>query len=84
MPPGTAAVVGAVLVRPGLWLTALRQVVELAPAGWWRRPPFLPRPDPAYLDFRLETMYGDRGHRTSADEVIGYLRWCREHRRALR
>jgi hypothetical protein len=46
-------IVAAVLVHPSLWPTAIGQALRLAPSGWWRRPPFLPMPDPGYLAFRL-------------------------------
>ena len=69
--------VATVLLRhPGLWLTAVRQSLRLARRGWWRRPPFLPLPDPAYLRFRLETQYGSDRDPEPAD-VITYLHWCR-------
>ena len=74
----------AVLARPWLWPVAVRQVGALAAPGWWRRPPFLPRPDPAYLEFRLQTMYGDGHHPVVPADVVAYLRWCRRHRRARR
>ena len=90
-PGGTGAgvtawlpVVARVLVRPWLWAVAARQALRLAVPGWWRRPPHLPLPDPAYVAFRLETMYG-RGTRAPAPaDVLTYLQWCRMHRRALR
>ena len=63
--------------RPALWPTALTQLFRLAAPGWWRRPPFVPLPDPAYLRFRLETAYGDDRDPEPAD-VITYLHWCRE------
>ncbi|MCB1039073.1 MAG: hypothetical protein R2701_12695 [Acidimicrobiales bacterium] len=66
----------AVARHPSLWSTALRQALRLAPAGWWRRRPFLPLPDPAYLRFRLETQYGSDAT-PRADDVVTYLRWCR-------
>ncbi len=73
----------AVVVRPWLWATAVRQALALAESGWWRRRPYLPLPDPSYLAFRLQTMYGD-GHRPPVpDDVVAYLRWCRMQRRAL-
>lgn len=75
---------GAVAVRPRLWATAARQLVVLAPPGWWRRRPFLPVPDPDYLAFRLETMYGGAAPTPRGGDVVAYLRWCRSHRRALR
>ena len=77
-------VAGAVLARPWLWPTAIRQVRLLAPVGWWRRRPFLPVPDPDYVAFRLETMYGDARSRPAPGDVVGYLRWCRGYRRSLR
>lgn len=79
-------VAGAVLVRPRLWATAVVQVFRLAAPGWWRRRPFLPLPDPAYLAFRLQTMYGGDGRRQPVDaaDVVAYLDWCRSYRRLLR
>jgi hypothetical protein len=70
--------IGARLARhPGLWWTAIRQVRLLAVPGWWRRAPFLPLPDRAYLRFRLETAYGDPAHALEPADVITYLNWCR-------
>ena len=74
----------ALVRRPGLWATAVRQVVRLAPTGWWRRRPWLPVPDPAYLRFRLVTQYGDGDHPPEPADVVTYLRWCRSYRAALR
>jgi hypothetical protein len=71
----------AVLVHPGLWVTALVQVRVLAAPGWWRRRPFLPLPDEDYLRFRLQTMYG--GHEPPEPDpadLITYLHWCKAHR----
>jgi hypothetical protein len=67
----------AVLARPGLWPTAMAQAVRLARPGWWRRRPYLPLPDPDYLRFRLQTGYGPGGE-PEADDVVTYLRWCRD------
>jgi hypothetical protein len=76
--------VGAVLARPVLWPTAIRQWKRATPRGWWRRPPFLPRPDREYLRFRLETQYGTDGA-PAAKDLATYLEWCRaEHRRNRR
>jgi hypothetical protein len=73
----TIRAVLAVAARPSLWGIAVVQVVRLARRGWWRRPPFLPVPDREYLRFRLETQYGDPGHRIEPDDIVAYLRWCR-------
>ena len=80
---GWAGAVTAVVVRPSLWPIALRQVAVLARPGWWRRAPFLPVPPPAYLAFRLETMYGGDGHPPTGHDVVGYLAWCRSQRKRL-
>ena len=70
----------AVLRRPWLWGVALRQLLVLAVPGWWRRWPPVPRPDPAYLRFRLQTAYGDDRPPAPGD-VVTYLHWCRGWRR---
>jgi hypothetical protein len=41
-------------------------------------------PDPGYLAFRLETMYGDPARVPAAADVVAYLHWCRSVRGALR
>ena len=57
-------------------------VLVLAPRGWWYRWPPLPLPDPAYLRFRLVTAYGTTDHAPEPDDVVSYLSWCRDWRRA--
>ncbi|HMX67324.1 MAG TPA: hypothetical protein PKX25_17235, partial [Microthrixaceae bacterium] len=57
----------AVLRRPDLWWTGVRQALVLAPDGWWRRPPHLPLPDPAYLRFRMVTAHGGDGSAHGGD-----------------
>ena len=76
--------VTAVASRPGLWCTAVIQVAVLARPGWWKRWPPIPRPDPRYLRFRLETAYGDSEAEIAAGDVVEYLTWCREARLAAR
>jgi hypothetical protein len=63
------------VVRPRLWVTALRQARRLARPIWWRRPPYLPLPDRDYLRFRFETQYG--GAAPDPRDVVAYLEWCR-------
>ena len=72
----------AVVRRPRLWGTAVRQGVLLARPGWWRRRPFLPLPDPGYLRFRMLTAYGDPGHPPDPSDLVAYLHWCRDYPRA--
>ena len=73
-----AAMALALVRQPGLIPVALRQLVRLAPAGWWRRSPHLPMPPAAYLGFRSQTMYGDAERLPDPDDVCTYLHWCRE------
>jgi hypothetical protein len=70
------AAVLAIARHPSLWWTALTQARRLTPTGWWRRRPFLPLPDPAYVRFRLLTMYGDETRPLDGDDLVLYLRWC--------
>jgi hypothetical protein len=72
-----AGITAAVLGRPSLWRTALRQWRRTTPPGWWRRRPFLPVPPGEYLHFRLVTQYGDPDRRIVAGDVLNYLAWCR-------
>jgi hypothetical protein len=74
--PGWFGVARAVLRRPTLWATAARQGKRLARAQWWRRPPFLPIPAPAWLRFRFETQYGAEGGFDPHDVVV-WLAWAR-------
>ena len=66
----------AVLARPHLWFTAVRQAARAVPSRWWARRPFLPLPDRAYVRFRLETAYGASAMPQVTD-VVRYLEWCR-------
>lgn len=80
-----AGAVVAVLVRPQLWWTAVRQVGRLAPRGWWRRAPFLPLPPADYMEFRTVTQYGgghgQPGVPVRSVDVVDYLAWCRDWNR---
>jgi hypothetical protein len=71
-----------ILRRP--WL--FPQMVGLAWAararGWYRRPPFLPLPPDSYLDWRMETAYGDREADPPADDMARFLRWAARMRRS--
>jgi hypothetical protein len=74
----------AVVVRPSLWGTAVRQVLVLAEPGWWRASPRLPIPEPGYLRFRLQTAYGDPDRDPDPADVVTYLHWCRAWPRVTR
>lgn len=79
----SARAVLAVLTRPWLWTTAVRQLFRLARPGWWRRRPFLPLPDETYLRFRLETQYGDQRD-PGPEDLVTYLEWLRSTRHLYR
>jgi len=82
-PAWAARAAVAVVVRPWLWGTAVRQVGRLAPSGWWRRSPHLPLPDPGYLHFRLVTAYGGDGREPTVADLVTYLHWCRAWPRVI-
>jgi hypothetical protein len=63
--------------HPSLWAIAVLMWRRTTPTRWWRRPPFLPVPDRAYIRFRLDTAYGPGVPPDPAD-LVAYLRWCRE------
>ena len=71
--PGRAA--AALVRRPHLWAPALRQARALVPVGWWRRRPFLPVPDRAWLRFRMTTAYGDAGAPLDVEDLLTWLAW---------
>jgi len=72
----------AVLVRPRLWSTALRQARRLAPPGWWQRAPFLPIPTTEYVAMRSTIQYGDPNHSIEPQDLLKYLAWCKSERKS--
>lgn len=76
------AVAGAVARRPALWAEAVRTLPALARRNWWRTPPFLPLPDPAYLAWRVGTAYGDPRGPIDERDVVAYLEWRKRQRGA--
>ena len=73
---GVAAVARAAVAvarHPGLWPVAMRQAVRL-------RAPGRIGPAPGYLAFRMVTQYGDAHARLRGDDLVKYLRWCRQWR----
>ncbi len=88
MRSAAAAVTLALARRPDLWSTAVRELFVLARPGWWRRWPPLPRPDAAYVRFRLQTAYGSTPDRSrllesDPDDIVSYLEWCHRMRRTV-
>ena len=78
---GMFAVLGAVLVRPSLWATAVVEAKRFVPDDWFRQTPFLPLPDPKMLRFRVATQYGDPEARVVVGDVLAWLRWCKTENR---
>ena len=72
-PVGLARAAVAVARHPGLWPVAVRQALRL-------RAPGRLGPSPDYLAFRLVTQYGTNGHDADPQDVVSYLRWCRQWR----
>ena len=70
--------------HPSLWITAIRVAIRLVPNRWWSRRPFLPIPDREWARFRTETMYGDPEHELVPEDMLNYLRWCKDYRKAIR
>ncbi len=66
--------------HPWLVVEAVLMAIASAGPGWPTRMPFLPRPEPSYLQWRLITAYGRADHPLSPTELVEFLRW----RRALR
>jgi hypothetical protein len=64
----------AVVTRPAAWW-ALPRLARLARPGWWRRPPFLPRPDPTLWAWRSQVVYGRTDHLPTREELAGYVDW---------
>ena len=65
-------------VRPRLALDLLRTAWAFRRRGWWRGPPFRPRPDRTYLGWRMYTAYADESAVPPADDVVRFARWRRE------
>jgi hypothetical protein len=76
----TREAIVAVVRRPGLWGEAIRVSLAMAPDGWWRRAPFLPLPDPAYLRWRVTTAYGRADTTIATGDLVAYLAWCKRQR----
>jgi len=74
----------ALLRRPSLWAEGIRSLLAVAPRRWWRKPPFIPRPDPSYMSWRVATAHGDADSILTAQELIAYLEWRKRQHKVLR
>ncbi len=68
----------AILRRPNLWATAIRQGLRLAKRGWWKTAPFLPLPASGYTAFRAITQYGSATATLIITDIVDYLQWCKD------
>ncbi len=66
------------LSNPRLALDLCRTAWAFRRRDWWRKPPFLPAPDRAYLRWRMYTAYGREDAVPPARDVIAFARWRRE------
>jgi hypothetical protein len=65
-------------VNPRLGVDLLRTAWAFRRRRWWRRAPFLPLPDSAYLRWRMYTAYADENAVPPLEDVIRFARWRRE------
>ncbi len=66
---------GRAVLRPALARDLLRVAWRFRSRGWYRRPPFLPLPDRAYVRWRMHTAYGSDDALPPVEDVIRYARW---------
>lgn len=72
------------LRRPWLLPAVIGMAWAFRRRGWWRRAPFLPLPSRAYLEWRMDTAYGDPQAQPPLEEYARYVRWAAAQRRAMR
>ncbi len=68
------AMISPVLLRPNLWLEAVRTGVSISR----RRPIPTLRPDQAFLEWRLSTVYGDAPF--VGEDLVAFLEWRKRQR----
>jgi hypothetical protein len=66
------------LLNPRLGVDLLKAAWAFRQRDWWKRPPFLPLPDPPYLRWRMYTAYADENAVPPLDDVIRFARWRRQ------
>lgn len=69
--------------RPELWGEGLRALFAFASRKWWKRPPFLPRPDEPYVSWRSATAYGSADNAMDPADLVAYLQWRRQQHRPM-
>ncbi|MBV6522166.1 MAG: hypothetical protein MNPFHGCM_02312 [Gemmatimonadaceae bacterium] len=71
------ALAGRAIVNPLLAADLLRVAWRFRRRRWYARPPFLPVPDRAYVEWRMHTAYGSHDAVPPIEDVIRYARWLR-------
>ncbi len=66
------------LVNPRLALDLIEAGWAFRRREWWRKAPFLPVPDPAYLRWRMFTAYGREDAIPPVEDVLRFARWRRQ------
>lgn len=78
--PTAASLVGSGMWKlRGFWLRlgweALATGWAFRPLSWWRKPPFLPIPEPSYVQWRAYTAYGDPMKAIAGADLVSFLGW---------
>lgn len=68
---------GRAVVNPRVALDLLALAWAFRRRQWWRSAPFLPLPDPVYLEWRLHTAYGEERQVPPVEDVLRFARWRR-------
>ena len=72
-----------VLRRPWLIPALLQMGWASRRRDWYARPPFLPLPSARYLQWRMETAYGDSQADPPPADVARFLKWARRLRKSM-
>lgn len=76
--------IGIALRRPWIIPHVVGAAWAMRARRWYARPPFLPLPPRTYVDWRMETAYGDAHASPPAEELVRYLAWSARLRRSMR
>lgn len=69
---------GRALINPRVAVDLLSMSWAFRRRDWWRTAPWLPLPDPTYLEWRLHTAYGEERSVPPVEDVLRFARWRRE------
>ena len=69
--------------RPALMPALLGLAWSFRARDWVKRPPFLPLPPAGYMQWRMDTAYGDPHAVPPPDELERFVRWAAAMRREM-